>query len=84
KVKSAVIRMTRNKVTILGCDEVLFKRIVKTAFNQRRKTMRNSLKGILIPGADILSDNIFNMRPEQISVAQFVKLTGDLEKYIVQ
>ena len=47
KVKSAVIRMTRNDVTELGCNEQLFKRIVKTAFNQRRKTMRNSLKSII-------------------------------------
>lgn len=84
KVKSAVIKMTRNGVTDLGCDEALFKRVVKTAFNQRRKTMRNSLRGILIPGADILSDKIFDMRPEQISVAQFVKLTCDVKPYIVQ
>lgn len=83
KVKSAVIRMTRNGKKKLDCDETLFKRVVKTAFNQRRKTMRNSLKGILVPGATILSDKIMDLRPEQLSVEQFVKLAADIEEYVV-
>ena len=84
KVKSAVIRMTRNDVTELGCNEQLFKRIVKTAFNQRRKTMRNSLKSIIEPGSPILANEVFNLRPEQISVAQFIELTNEIEKHIVK
>jgi 16S rRNA (adenine1518-N6/adenine1519-N6)-dimethyltransferase len=84
KVKSAVIRMTRNDVTELGCNEQLFKRIVKTAFNQRRKTMRNSLKSIVEPGSPILANEVFNLRPEQISVAQFIELTNEIEKHIVK
>lgn len=84
KVKSAVIRMTRNNVTSLGCNEQLFKRIVKTAFNQRRKTMRNSLKPIIEQAAPILANEIFNLRPEQISVAQFIELTNEIEKHIVK
>ncbi|MBQ7819024.1 MAG: 16S rRNA (adenine(1518)-N(6)/adenine(1519)-N(6))-dimethyltransferase RsmA [Bacteroidales bacterium] len=84
KVKSAVIRMTRNDVTELGCNEQLFKRIVKTAFNQRRKTMRNSLKPLIEQGSSILSQEIFNLRPEQISVAQFIELTNEIEKHIVK
>ena len=84
KVKSAVIRMTRNDVTELGCNEQLFKRIVKTAFNQRRKTMRNSLKSIVEPGSPILANEVFNLRPEQISVSQFIELTNEIEKHIVK
>lgn len=84
KVKSAVIRMIRNDVTELGCNEQLFKRIVKTAFNQRRKTMRNSLKPLIEQGSPILSQEIFNLRPEQISVAQFIELTNEIEKHIVK
>ena len=84
KVKSAVIRMTRNDVTELGCNEQLFKRIVKTAFNQRRKTMRNSLKSIIEPGSPILANEVFNLRPEQISVSQFIELTNEIEKHIVK
>lgn len=73
KVKSAVIRLTRNAVKTLDCDEVLFKRVVKTTFNQRRKTIRNSIKPIL---QDIKIDHPFlEKRPEQLSVAQFVELT---------
>ena len=84
KVKSAVIRMTRNDVTELGCNEQLFKRIVKTAFNQRRKTMRNSLKSIIESGSPILANEVFNLRPEQISVSQFIELTNEIEKHIVK
>ena len=76
KVKSAVIRLTRNETTSLGCDEALFKRIVKTAFNQRRKTLRNSIRPLV--GADCLltREPIFDRRPEQLSVEEFVELTN--------
>lgn len=76
KVKSAVIRMTRNDVKTLGCDEVLFKQVVKTTFNQRRKTLRNSIKPILGKDSPLTQDEIFNKRPEQLSVAQFIELTN--------
>jgi len=76
KVKSAVIRITRNKRTSLGCDEVLFKTVVKTAFNQRRKTLRNSLKSLLGNDNAISSLPVFNRRPEQLSVEEFVYLTN--------
>ncbi|MGM9842358.1 MAG: 16S rRNA (adenine(1518)-N(6)/adenine(1519)-N(6))-dimethyltransferase RsmA [Candidatus Limisoma sp.] len=75
KVKSGVIRLTRNAVTDLGCDEAKFKTVVKTAFGQRRKTLRNSLKS-LIGDAAIAADPIFNRRPEQLSVDDFVNLTN--------
>ncbi|MCD7710075.1 MAG: 16S rRNA (adenine(1518)-N(6)/adenine(1519)-N(6))-dimethyltransferase RsmA, partial [Porphyromonadaceae bacterium] len=68
KVKSAVIRMTRNKTTDLGCDNKLFKQVVKTSFNQRRKTLRNSLKPLLGKECSLFNDAIFDKRPEQLSV----------------
>ncbi len=74
KVKSAVIRMTRNSNTQLECDEKLLITVVKTAFNQRRKTMRNSLKNLL--NDKIKSNPIFDKRPEQLSVQQFIELTN--------
>ncbi len=74
KVKSGVIRLKRNKRESLGCSEDHFKRIVKTAFNQRRKTLRNSLKAIFGKDYDY-SDDIFRLRPEQLSVEQFIDLT---------
>lgn len=77
KVKSAVIRLKRNNVKELGCDEKLFVTVVKQAFNQRRKTMRNSLRS-LIP-AEMIDNEIFNKRPEQLSVAEFVELTKMLD-----
>lgn len=73
KVKSGVIHLTRNNVEALDCDEKLFKQVVKTAFNQRRKTLRNSLKA-MFSGKDV-TDAIFDLRPEQLSVARFVELT---------
>ena len=76
KVKSAVIRMMRNDTTSLGCDEKLFKRIVKTTFNQRRKTLRNSISPILDKGSPLSSDPTFNKRPEQLSVEEFIGLTN--------
>ena len=83
KVKSAVIRMTRNQTHDLGCNEKLFKQVVKTTFNQRRKTLRNSIKPILGKESSILQDEIFNKRPEQLSVQQFVELTNMVEKELV-
>jgi len=73
KVKSAVIRLKRNNVKQLDCDEKLFKSIVKSSFNQRRKTMRNSLKPFLRD--EIRENEIFNKRPEQLSVSEFIQLT---------
>lgn len=80
KVKSAVIRMTRNNVQNLGCNEALFKRIVKTTFNQRRKTLRNSIKPVLGKDSSLYADEIFNKRPEQLSVMEFIELTNRVEK----
>lgn len=82
KVKSAVIRMTRNATTNLGCNEVLFKRVVKTVFNQRRKMLRVSLRQMLPgmpPTHDFFRREMMTMRPEQLSVAQFVELTNQVE-----
>ena len=78
KVKSAVIKMRRNNVTQLDCDEKIFVMVVKQAFNQRRKTLRNSLRS-MIP-QEIIQDEIFNKRPEQLSVAEFVELTKMLSR----
>lgn len=79
KVKSAVIRMTRNKVSKLGCDESLFKRLVKTVFNQRRKMLRVSLKQLIPNGivdASFYQQEIMTRRPEQLSIEEFVHLTN--------
>ena len=73
KVKSGVIHLTRNKVEKLDCDEKLFRNVVKTAFNQRRKTIRNSVKSMT--GDRDTSLPIFDKRPEQLSVNEFVELT---------
>ena len=74
--------MTRNNVTSLGCDEVLFKRVVKTAFNQRRKTLRNSLRPLVGDAISQLTDGVFNRRPEQLSVAEFIELTKKIDAII--
>lgn len=79
KVKSAVIRLTRNKTERLDCDEKLFKAIVKSTFNQRRKMVRNGVKSFIKDEA-IMSHQFFTMRPEQLSVAQFVELTQIIER----
>lgn len=76
KVKSGVIVMTRNDVKSLGCDERLFKSVVKTSFGQRRKTIRNSLRGMFPAGVPLPDDPLLAMRPEQLSVAQFIELTN--------
>lgn len=86
KVQSAVIRLHRNDRQSLGCDEKLFKAVVKTAFGQRRKTLRNSLKSVAAqkfqPGtteyAFLLSDSVFGLRPERLGVEDFVSLTNKL------
>jgi len=78
KVKSAVIKLTRNSNKKLDCDEKLYTKMVKTAFNQRRKTLRNSLKKILPD--EIKSKNIFDKRPEQLSIAEFIEITKMIEK----
>jgi 16S rRNA (adenine1518-N6/adenine1519-N6)-dimethyltransferase len=79
KVKSAVIRLTRNATQHLDCDEILFKKTVKATFNQRRKTIKNSLK--LITGDKIIPENRFlTLRPERLSVSDFVELTNLVEK----
>ena len=91
KVQSAVIRMTRNQVQHLGCDEQLFKRVVKTVFNQRRKMLRVSLKQLLSNEAiatlnsqlSILHSQLsLALRPEQLTIAQFVELTNMVEKAV--
>ena len=84
KVMSAVIRMTRNEVQHLGCDEQLFKRVVKTVFNQRRKMLRVSLRQIFDnqhPASDTFFQNdVMTRRPEQLSIPEFVELTNLVEK----
>lgn len=94
KVKSAVIRMSRNETTDLGCDERLFKQVVKTTFNQRRKTLRNSIRPVLADAdnkleqqgntpkdhSKFLAHEIFNKRPEQLSVTEFIALTKAVEE----
>lgn len=74
KVQSAVIRLRRNSRTTLGCDEKAFKQVVKTAFNQRRKTLRNALKPLLPEGFDT-SAPVFDLRAERLGVEDFVELT---------
>ena len=84
KVKSAVIRMTRNDTRELGCDEKLFRLVVKTTFNQRRKTLRNSIKPILGAGSPLVQSDLFDKRPEQLSVQDFISLTNDVEKELAR
>ena len=75
KVQSAVIRLRRNSRSSLGCDEKLFKTVVKTAFNQSRKTLRNALKPLLGDSVDS-SNPVFDLRAERLSVEDFVSLTN--------
>ncbi len=90
KVKSAVIRLVRNQRTDLGCDAALFKTVVKTGFNQRRKTLRNSLKQLIREKADrehwtdeqlaaFIAAPVFDLRPERLSVEAFIDLTKKFE-----
>ena len=83
KVRSAVIRLTRNSRTELGCDGKLLKMVVKTAFNQRRKTLRNALKPLLPAGADasaFFGDPVFDLRAERLGVEDFIALTRRFEE----
>jgi 16S rRNA (adenine1518-N6/adenine1519-N6)-dimethyltransferase len=82
KVKSGVIRLIRNDVMNLGCNEALFFRVVKAAFNQRRKTLRNSVKSAFELTREDYPE--FGLRPEQLSVAQFVQLTNWIEENSVK
>ena len=75
KVQSAVIRLTRKLNQELGCDYKLYKRIVKTAFGQRRKMLRNTMKSF-IKGDDLLKTEFFMQRPERLSVEDYVQLTN--------
>jgi len=82
KVKSAVIRLRRNSVLKLDCDEIVFTRVVKTAFNQRRKILRNSLKTLISPETSAESSfpvEFFSLRPEQLSVCDFVAIAREVE-----
>ncbi len=74
KVKSGVMRMRRKENYKLPCEEKMFFNVVKTAFNQRRKTLRNSLKTFQLSD-NLREDSIFDLRPEQLSVEQFIELT---------
>ena len=76
KVRSGVLRLTRNSRTSLGCDPALFRRVVKTAFRQRRKTLRNSLAPLIPPGSPALLSELMPLRPERLSVDQFIELTN--------
>ncbi len=78
KVKSGVIRLTRNHVEALTCNEISFIRVVKTAFNQRRKMLSNSLKSLLPSGHT--ENPMLTRRPEQLSVQEFIELTQYVEK----
>ena len=87
KVQSAVIRMTRNEVTDLGCDEQLFRRVVKATFNQRRKMLRVSLRQIFDANhpapAGFFDDEMMTRRPEQLSIPQFIELTNKVASALV-
>lgn len=78
KVRSGVLRLTRNGRKSLGVDEKNFKTVVKTAFGQRRKTLRNSLSGMIPSGSSLLEQPILKERPERLSVEQFVYLTKSI------
>jgi 16S rRNA (adenine1518-N6/adenine1519-N6)-dimethyltransferase len=82
KVKSAVVRLVRNNRTAMNCNEKLFKTVVKTSFNRRRKMLRNSVKPLIGDNTEVLQDPIFTKRPEQLSIAQFEDITNMLEPYI--
>ena len=84
KVKSAVIRLTRNQRDKLNCDETLFKLVVKTGFNQRRKMLRNSLKSLLPEDTPLPDEAMLNQRPEQLSIEQFEHLTRVLGSCIAK
>ena len=78
KVMSGVLRLTRNSRTDLGCDPKLFKTVVKTAFGQRRKTLRNSLSGLLTAASPLREDPLLSLRPVRLSVEDFIRITQNL------
>ena len=78
-VQSAVIRLTRKENQDLGCNEKLFKNVVKTAFNQRRKMLRNTVRPFFDKDPSVLIDVFFNRRPETLSLEEFVGLTKQIE-----
>lgn len=80
KVKSAVVRMSRNTRTTLECNEQLFKQIVKGTFNQRRKKLRNSIQQIVGKVSPLLADPTLDKRPEQLSIEEFIELTLKVEQ----
>lgn len=82
KVKSAVVRLTRNSRQQLNCNEKLFKLVVKTGFGMRRKMLRNSLKSLLPHESSLFEDPMLSKRPEQLSVEDFIKLTNLVEQQI--
>lgn len=79
RVMSAVIRLTRKDDQELGCDEKLFRRVVKQAFSQRRKMLRNTMK-VFMPHEELMKDDFFTIRPEKLSLQQFVDLTNKVEE----
>lgn len=81
KVKSGVIRLVRNSRVDLGCQESNFKLVVKTAFNQRRKMLRGSLKSLFGNNYSGYNETIFSLRPEQLSVEDFITLTERYEAH---
>lgn len=84
KVKSAVVRLIRNNRKQLNCNEKLFKMVVKTGFNQRRKMLRNSVKSLLSEESPLPDDPMLTKRPEQLSIEQFETLTNLLEPLVRQ
>ncbi len=82
KVKSAVVLMRRNSRTSLPCDQQLFRTIVKSTFNQRRKKMRNSIQNIVGKGSPILTNPLLDKRPEQLSIEEFIELTIQVQREI--
>ncbi len=81
KVKSGVIRITRNGTKEIGCDEILFRKVVKQAFSMRRKTLRNCFKPMQL-SSEFLSDTFFNKRAEELGVEEYIILTNNIEKEI--
>ena len=82
KVKSAVVRLVRNSRTAMNCNEKLFKAVVKTSFNRRRKMLRNSVKPLIGENTEVFQHPIFTQRPEQLSIAEFEEITNMIEPYI--
>lgn len=82
KVKSAVVKLVRNSRTEMNCNEKLFKAVVKTSFNRRRKMLRNSVKPLMGENTEVFQHPIFTKRPEQLSIAEFEQITNMIEPYI--